>query len=1539
MTSMWMELLWDFDISGSYGCHFNGKTSILVKDLIDLGNDIYKATQLTPEGCSTSQTLSNWINYNRDDELDSVTLLWDTKWSAPCSNRKYFLCGVQENFPSDKAVFTLSSDSIIMPVDHQKGTNRIHWLELFSGGYAGWTRGLHLLRDHHQIDVQSIAIEYDIRIAHNLAVSLGIPLLDGTRLMPQDVLVGMTEDCVIHADITQKLWHSAIAEWKPDAVSISAPCQPWSSAGTGSGLQSLDGMAASESIAICKFLRPKFILYETVAGFITHDHHHKILQQFAWAGYKIRWSKLVDCKDVLPTSRIRWLALLYRIAEHDNSLPPFQFWHPKPCSPIDFDAIHDEFDCDESLLVTDEIKTLASRHDLLPPGQRPRVPIDQALQSRCHNGTKILPTFMASYGSQHCFDESTLRSRGFLSHYYQPKYNIIRHWHPSEILAIHANYGRHFVVNDRKLSYLVLGNQITVHHALLLIVNGLRMIPQHATLDLHEVLNTLNVHRFKFEQSYCLETNTGSFFSSQPISILEKHLNEIDSFLNNIEAERLPQGHCWTFDGFLPWTSGPVTKIESLEEPPAAQNFECKEIVDSSDITPICQSPITQEDKNKISPTLAFVPVLLGKIVTSNGELKFWFQESLPFQTILAVWGFEYQIDFYDADSECSLQLSPTTVDTLNIPTKEYIMCLFQDNMLTLMHSNPDSLKAASQNHDIKLRDQFESVSEQPLTPFLVVSPECESDPSTPDVKNESHADVADGISFGQFFVASNMCVNTAAWDPNCHSLYLTFQGPFEATQILVDFWQTILPVEILQQCGYLVQTAKLGHGHQCIFAPISTRCPMPIFAFRAKLVIQAFRFFAATFRGEGRQITIKWLSRPLWKSSVPLSLELGYLLDMFDCLALPMVSKLDHRFVHKGRNAARECTVSDFTDDNQEFPLTFHLIGELSGGGPTTTKSGHRIQIKNSLASVLLEEGYDLKWVSESIETLFEKQGMKKVTPIASLPQGPAKLKEITDLLSASSIRIPTIKTALSSSHSHQAKNRKKIVMPNPDDYRIKPGFLFNQDGTDANQIQDFAGHLSGIMLCTPDFATPWIRDGRQISADELALAIIGEPTTDVGLSNKKINIPCVDPENRDVLLACTLIQFGEKSLLPKSQETTKVQQVGCSLVAVTLWKTDWSEDWGRISQNPYQFLKQQLNSEEVVTIWGKSFRKGRNNCSPAESTSIQMHCAIKDAALTDILRTSGYNKLWMTPKNQQGRPCDRWKLIWLPHDTDLAQSRILAAHTPGAAGIARSKDRLALRVDKAKFSTAWEVVYPGATPPKDIPTNVVYKIESLPFGATAETVQSWAEQFQWIVKPLRAVGPTSWIVGCEQGPKPMQLTFNGNPVLVRALPPKVGATVHPVVAGPRPIWNSSKREEQSPPIGHLISDPWANWQGPKPTLTWVPNVPRSLPGPQEARMAAQDERIAKLEETIEKVHEQQNNHDAKLIQFQDDVKQQDVAIRTHIDQRLQQVKAELDASFSGALQQQSKNFDDNMRELKQMLGAVSKRKALAQSPEDAEM
>ena len=762
-------------------------------------------------------------------------------------------------------------------------------------------------------------------------------------------------------------------------------------------------------------------------------------------------------------------------------------------------------------------------------------------------------------------------------------------------------------------------------------------------------------------------------------------------------------------------------------------------------------------------------------------------------------------------------------------------------------------------------------------------------------------------------------------WHPFEHTDVMYLHGPHEATIFLALFWSSVLKPSSVEACGFHTRILETAEGHTITFLPSSDKCPVPYHAFRVLLSVVAFRYFIRLWQKDGQSIALKWLSRPLWTGTVDPSLKIETILQLIDAVFFPFTAMTPHRLVHKGRQAISERTISDFSGSVTSETLLFHVIAQLHGGGGqgTTTKAGHRIQVKNSLASVLLEEGFELKWVSDCVETLIDKLGLKGVSGVSAMPPGPAKFRDLKSLLAQCSISIPGNPTKLTSQHAFTAKQRRKQpVMPLPANYRIKPGYLVNQDGSPATQLEDFVGQTSGVLLCSPSDSLAWIREGKKISADELALAVIGDLPSSTSLDWKHVTIPCLDFDGREVLLACCLVQFGGKPLLPKALDTHTVPAEGTSLVAATFWKQDWGEDWKNVTVNPIQFLKQILNvGDNVVAIWGKSFRKGRSPCSPSDASSIQLHFAIKDTSLHDVLKPSGFNRVWLTPKSQDGKPSDRWKLIWLSSETDLAQCKVVAASVTGVVGITRSKDKFALRIEKSHFDSAWDAVNPGVPKPKDVATTHVYKVDSLPFGTTSTMLQAWADHYKWPIRPLRAIGPKGWVIGCASEPPSTQMVFNGSPILIRKLEPRTSSVAHPVIAGPRPTKDTTKRDDRQ---GPLTTDPWASWQGPRP----APNPPRTTQGPQETKFSQHDDRLNKLEQALEQVQVAQQDHADQFKQLHHDVKQQEASTKQHIDLRLQQIRTELDQSFASALQQQSRQFEDNMRDLKQLLGGVPKRK-----------
>lgn len=113
----------------------------------------------------------------------------------------------------------------------------------------------------------------------------------------------------------------------PDSIGIigGPPCQSWSEAGAGRGIEDKRGQLFYDYIRILKVKKPKFFLVENVSG-ILHPKHSKafngFLKEFENAGYDIFW-QLVDANNYnVPENRKRVIIVGYRKDLHKKFVFP-----------------------------------------------------------------------------------------------------------------------------------------------------------------------------------------------------------------------------------------------------------------------------------------------------------------------------------------------------------------------------------------------------------------------------------------------------------------------------------------------------------------------------------------------------------------------------------------------------------------------------------------------------------------------------------------------------------------------------------------------------------------------------------------------------------------------------------------------------------------------------------------------------------------------------------------------------------------------------------------------------------------------------------------------------------------------------------------------------------------------------------------------------------------------------------------------------------------------------------------------------------------
>lgn len=125
-----------------------------------------------------------------------------------------------------------------------------------------------------------------------------------------------------------------------DGIIGGPPCQSWSEAGAGRGIDDKRGQLFYDYIRILNEKKPKFFLAENVSGILHPKHQNaflNILKEFKNAGYEVS-SKLLNANDFdVPQDRLRLIIVGYRL----DLGKKFEFPNPQKNKLVLKDAIGD----------------------------------------------------------------------------------------------------------------------------------------------------------------------------------------------------------------------------------------------------------------------------------------------------------------------------------------------------------------------------------------------------------------------------------------------------------------------------------------------------------------------------------------------------------------------------------------------------------------------------------------------------------------------------------------------------------------------------------------------------------------------------------------------------------------------------------------------------------------------------------------------------------------------------------------------------------------------------------------------------------------------------------------------------------------------------------------------------------------------------------------------------------------------------------------------------------------------------------------------
>jgi DNA (cytosine-5)-methyltransferase 1 len=125
-----------------------------------------------------------------------------------------------------------------------------------------------------------------------------------------------------------------------DGIIGGPPCQSWSEAGAGRGINDKRGKLFYDYIRLLKEKQPKFFLAENVSGILNTKHKEafsNIIKEFENAGYEIS-CKLLNANDYdVPEDRLRVIIIGY----NKKLKKKFEFPEPLKYKPVLRDAISD----------------------------------------------------------------------------------------------------------------------------------------------------------------------------------------------------------------------------------------------------------------------------------------------------------------------------------------------------------------------------------------------------------------------------------------------------------------------------------------------------------------------------------------------------------------------------------------------------------------------------------------------------------------------------------------------------------------------------------------------------------------------------------------------------------------------------------------------------------------------------------------------------------------------------------------------------------------------------------------------------------------------------------------------------------------------------------------------------------------------------------------------------------------------------------------------------------------------------------------------
>ena len=1338
--------------------------------------------------------------------------------------------------------------------------------ELFSGGFAGWSRAIATLREC------GLPLHVSWILERDPACWPCLHAMDANLCQAHSVhdFVASSHpaDTVLVADDFRTHWWRKLLHLRPaDILVVSPPCQPWSSAGRFGGLNVPDGILLLEVVEMLKVSNFEVAIFEEVDGFSRHQHFPVFYQAMRAAGFECQWRAPLQLAELAPASRTRFFLIFTR--EHRASTITFTARHWRalgfpslakaeaffPSMPAALLApCQLEPDVLEMYLSTDPLpKGPNGRRQTSLQASRIRTPDQQAL------------CFMAAY-------------------HYQHELPLDRVW-PS-LLCLSRNCRlssvnvAFLIPRVDKDAMRILGNSLSTFQAAFVLGLSLQNFPElPIKADAKQCVEWCQSACMRFPTTLLFEVQAGWMMCS--VSRLGQLLAR-QAIHDEMLLRLLPTDHVFR------------TLYVATGEGDSAVRFQLKVSQHISDdaalqdlsLVPDMVVPACQDLPARYDCAQPFSVFSLATAACQSGKQ----QHVIAWADASCYVACRHRPDFLHQLRQifqAVRQGSNGRVACFDAAGIRYHDVATLPNMIWVC-SNVDDIPLSC---PVMPREAVAAAAPLPEAPCFTIQIACD-------------------YAFDWYMAFPQHLLNCVGW----HSSFSDF--PMQSDQVLC--------------IGAMP-------GPAAVFDADSIRLWLRNLTFLAPLRVVdeslSSPACAQTVLVEVQIGRVTW-----WTGNLPASLTFEVLEQSWIAASeavgtssaacifsgpfpVPLAFKLGDSLTCSAQPLSRRKTGA----------LLLTVWESFQGGGAKDDKIQN---IKSQIAKICLDQGFALADVTAVTTTLVQHAPQGRLQQLLSVRPLQERWDQLRALMQQHGIPEPARRDITARvAQRVQAQVRKKNLFHESlraADFTLAGGFFLNDDKSEATILRKLAPNASGAVLLDKDVASEVLAGSTQSCTDELGVACLGNCCPHPATCSQAIHFPAFAHGTEGqghVLLAGCLHNIGGRPIrvsVRNIEQVTLADTVPCTFQA---FKDEWMGPpvWDEVVKSPVKTLladfRQTGMDLSTMQPWARTFKAQGRVTVPAMSDMIHFNACVPLLTLPQLLRSSGHEGVYVTPRNEQGHIREGWSVISV--SSSKAEAARLALGATQQAGLVRSKDRYGIRVSSDDYDQVFRKLKPEQEPRAPLAVQKLFKLCPTPAG-TPESIRQWTTALNWPVKVLKGLGPNQWLIGSSQDPPEGWLAIRGQTVLTipvqqRAKDKQVVKAGHQhlasVAAQRKEVTEGHDTQASDPLQRH---DPWLAYynRSKAAAIASAPAdapaktaLPRSVPeaGPISQKFQAQLEAAVKSLQDGQAAQEEQRKADQ-------------AAVASNFSTLSQQFSASIEA-LQRAQQSQQEQLVQSMNDLKSLI------------------